>query len=477
MFSTFEPTRDKKRIPQRKTMANSKRTQAVKPKSGRNNVPVDRPTTAPVGGPTPGAMGAGPGATTDEEFDGSAQADLRSLPLRAETVTPTAPPPTKKELKATGMPAPKAVVRKGRAPLAPKLTTPAPPMPLLEEKVRELIAMQGEHPDQDLIGDMMITALRMVRDGSTRGELKILASTLRELRYAFNIFRPFQKQRKITVFGSARTPPDAAEYIQARAFSEEMVRRNFMVITGAGPGIMEAAQGGAGRDYSFGVNIKLPFEQSANPYIEGDKKLIHFRYFFTRKLCFVKEASAIALFPGGFGTHDECFETLTLVQTGKAAIIPIVFIDKKGGEYWREWADYVVEHLLGKGLISEEDMHLFKITDDPQWAADEVSNFYRRYHSSRYVKDTLVIRMMCKLPKGAIEQLNDRFHSLVTNGQGRISEIEPLPEEASEPELLALPRIAFPFNRRNYGRLRLLVDMLNRFPMEPECEVNAPGKA
>ncbi|HYG78136.1 MAG TPA: LOG family protein [Planctomycetota bacterium] len=424
----------------------------------------DRATLPPQGGPTPGAMGAGPGATTDEAHtDGSAVADIHALPLRPETVTPTSPTPTKKELIAAG--APPQVVKKikRRPPPVFKPATPVPSIELLEEKVRDLIALQGEHPDQDLVGDMIITTLKMMRDGSTRGELKILASTLRELRYAFNIFRPFQNKRKITVFGSARTPKTAPEYKQAQAFSEEMVRRNFMVITGAGPGIMEAANGGAGRDYSFGVNIKLPFEQSANPYIEGDKKLIHFRYFFTRKLCFVKEASAIALFPGGFGTHDECFETLTLVQTGKASMIPIVFIDQKGGEYWREWADYVVEHLLGKGLISEEDMHLFKITDDATWAADEVTNFYKRYHSSRFVKDTLVIRMLSKLTKENIDELNTRFSSLTTNGKGRIVETKPLPEEASEPELLELPRIAFPFNRRNYGRLRLLIDQINRF--------------
>lgn len=406
----------------------------------------------------PGAMGAGPNASVVEPHEGSAHADIRSLPLRPETVSPTAPPPTKEELKATGKAPPKG---KTPRPIKPKLTEPAPPIALLEEKVRELMAMQGEHPDQDLIGDMMMTALRMVRDGCTRGELKILASTLRELRYAFNIFRPYQNQRKITIFGSARTAKEAPEYKQALLFSQEMKKRNFMVITGAGPGIMEAANGGAGRDYSFGVNIKLPFEQSANPYIVGDKKLIHFRYFFTRKLVFVKEASAIALFPGGFGTHDESFETLTLVQTGKAAIVPIVFIDCKGGEYWREWADYVVEHLLGKGLISEEDMHLFKITDDAVWAADEIMQFYKRYHSSRYVKDTLVIRMLTRLPAGAIEKLNDE-HGVLTSGKGKIEEIEPLPEEGSEPDLLALPRIAFPFNRRNYGRLRLLIDDINR---------------
>ena len=432
----------------------------------RRNEPVpspDQPTLPPSGGPSPGEMGTGPGATTDEHH-GEKTADLHTLPLRPETVTPTSPVPTTKELIAAGA-TQKTVERsrRSRPPLQPKLTMPAPAIGLLEEKVQELIALQGEHPDQDLVGDIMLTALRMVRDGSTRGELKILASTLRELRYAFNIFRPFQHHRKITVFGSARTAKTAPEYKQALAFSEEMVRRKFMVITGAGPGIMEAAQGGAGRDYSFGVNIKLPFEQSANPYIEGDKKLIHFRYFFTRKLCFVKEASAIALFPGGFGTHDECFETLTLVQTGKAALIPIVFIDKKGGEYWREWADYVVEHLLGQGLISEEDMNLFKITDDAQWAADEVTNFYRRYHSSRFVKDTLVIRMLSPLSKEAIERLNENFNMLVANGKGKIAAIDPLPEEASEPDLLSLPRIAFPFNRRNYGRLRLMIDEINRF--------------
>jgi hypothetical protein len=407
-------------------------------------------------------MGTGPGVTSAPPQSTQTHADLKSIPLRPETVTPTAPPPTAEEIKAAK--AGRKFVRppRKRGPAVVKLTTPPPSIELLEQKVQELIALQGEHPDQDLIGDILMTGLRMVRDGTGRGELKILAATLRELRYAFNIFRPFQHRRKITVFGSARTPPTAPEYLQARKFSEAMVRNNFMIITGAGSGIMEAAQGGAGREYSFGVNIKLPFEQSANPYIEGDKKLIHFRYFFTRKLCFVKEASAIALFPGGFGTHDECFETLTLIQTGKAAVIPIVFIDKPGGQYWRKWADYVVEHLLKNRLISEEDMHLFKITDDPEWAANEIVGFYRRYHSSRYVKDTLVVRLLTKLPKGTVESLNDRFANALTDGKGRIIETDPLPEEAAESDLVALPRLAFPFNRKSYGRLRLLIDEINR---------------
>ncbi len=264
--------------------------------------------------------------------------------------------------------------------------------------------------------------------------------------------------RKVTVFGSARTPPESAEYQQAKFFAEEMVRRNYMLITGAGPGIMEAAQAGAGREHSFGVNIRLPFEQRANPFIDGDKKLIHFRYFFTRKLCFVKEASAIALFPGGFGTHDEMYETLTLIQTGKTSMFPIVFIDKKGGDYWREWADYVAGHLLGQGLISEDDMQLFKITDDALWAADEITNFYARYHSSRYVRDTLVLRLSSRVPKEALARMNDMFASILIDGKGKIAECEPFSEEGSEPELLALPRLSLPFNRRNFGKLRLLID-------------------
>jgi uncharacterized protein (TIGR00730 family) len=386
------------------------------------------------------------------------EAENGTLPLHSETVASTPPPPTPAQLK--GMR--RRPFAKGPPPKTVKLAVPAPSMEFLEEKVRELLALQGEHPDQDLIGDMLLTALRMVRDGTTRGELKIMAASLRELRYAFNVFRPFQQRRKITIFGSARTPQSAPEFIQARNFGAEMVKRNFMVITGAGSGIMEAANCGAGRQNSFGVNIKLPFEQAANPFIEGDRKLMHFRYFFTRKLCFVKEASAIALFPGGFGTHDESFETLTLVQTGKAAMIPIVFIDKPGGEYWRKWASYVADHLLKNHLISEEDLNLFKITDDAQWAADEVSNFYRRYHSSRYVKDMLVFRMLSPLPKGAVEELNDQFLKPLCNGSGRISVSAALPEEASEPELLELPRLVLPFNRRAYGQLRLLIDEINR---------------
>jgi len=415
------------------------------------------------GFPTVDSSGLQIAKPTDAELGKPQEPGAVSIPVKPETVAPNPPPPPPKFFDKQP---PASVLSSERArlhrPSDIKLTQPAPSIQELEKKVSELIAMQGEHPGQDLIADMMMTALRMVRDGSTRGDLKVLAASLRELRYAFNIFRPYQERRKVTVFGSARTQPTDPEYEQARLFSEEMARRNFMVITGAGPGIMEAANAGAGRANSFGVNIKLPFEQRSNPYIDGDKKLINFRYFFTRKLCFVKEASAIALFPGGFGTHDEMYETLTLIQTGKSSLFPIVFIDKKGGDYWREWADYVADHLLGQGLISEDDMQLFKITDDAQFAADEITSFYTRYHSMRYVKDTLILRLSSRVTKEDVERFNDMFASILIAGKGRIAECEALPEEGSEPDLLALPRLSLPFNRRNFGKLRLLIDEINR---------------
>ncbi|MBI3830405.1 MAG: LOG family protein [Planctomycetes bacterium] len=360
------------------------------------------------------------------------------------------------EVLAPTPPVPEAAGQTAPPPVVPQIAREE-----LDVKVRELIALQGGHPDDDLIEDIIQTALRLMRDGAPRGELKVLAAALRELRYAFKTFRPYANVRKVTVFGSARTPPDAPEYKQAHAFSEEMARRGYMVITGAGPGIMEAAQGGAGRENSFGVNIRLPFEQSANPVIDGDKKLIQFRYFFTRKLCFVKEASGIALFPGGFGTHDEGFEALTLIQTGKSAPIPVVFVDKPGGSYWREWADYVAEHLLGNKLIGEEDMNLFKITDDAQWAADEIANFYKRYHSSRYVRDKLVLRMLTPLPEGMVDKINAEFGSLLVPGSPPIAQTAALPMESDQPELASLPRLVLTFNRRNFGKLRRLIDAIN----------------
>jgi hypothetical protein len=324
------------------------------------------------------------------------------------------------------------------------------------------MALFGDVPHPELIHDMILTAMRLVHDGASRAELKIFRSAMAELRYAFKIFRAYAGCRKVTIFGSARTPLDAPEYAQALALGARLAAQGFMVITGAGPGIMEAAHAGAGRQKSFGVNIRLPFEQTANKHIEGDPKLINFRYFFTRKLVFVREASAIVLFPGGFGTLDEGFETLTLVQTGKSSPIPLILVDRPGGTYWKAWVEFVRNELLGKGLISAEDLSLFTLTEDPAEAAAQISAFYRRYHSIRFVRDQLVVRMLSVLPEGVLEDLNRRFHVLLASPEGRIAAQGPLPEEQDQPELSGLPRLVLPFNRRNFGLLRQMIDRINQ---------------
>jgi uncharacterized protein (TIGR00730 family) len=262
------------------------------------------------------------------------------------------------------------------------------------------------------------------------------------------------------VFGSARTRPETAEYQQAVAFGKAIVDHGFMVITGGGEGIMGAAQHGAGRDKSFGLNIRLPFEQEPNIDIAGDRKLINFKYFFTRKLCFIKESDAIVLFPGGFGTHDEGFEALTLMQTGKSQPKPLVFVDRPRGNYWKTWWRFVEDQLLDEALISKEDLSLFKVTDDVEDACKEITQFYSNYHSSRYVKDALVIRVKYPVTENLLRTLNARFSNICVNG-GQFRASGPLPEEENEPELKSLHRIVFPFNRTNFGRLRSLIDVVN----------------
>jgi uncharacterized protein (TIGR00730 family) len=254
---------------------------------------------------------------------------------------------------------------------------------------------EERHPPgvEQLVQQMRETADKLVRDGATRGDVKLLNTALKELRYSFKVFTPYRQTRKVTVFGSARLPASAPAYAAAVEFSRRVAQAGWMVVTGAASGIMEAGHVGAGRDKSIGVNILLPFEQEANPIIRGDAKLMHLKYFFTRKLLFVKEADAVALFPGGFGTQDECFEVLTLVQTGKSHLFPIVMVDEPGGDYWVKWKQYIEDVLLKRGLISPADMALFRVTDDVGAAAAEVLDFYRVYHSMRYVGPDLMLRL------------------------------------------------------------------------------------
>jgi uncharacterized protein (TIGR00730 family) len=317
----------------------------------------------------------------------------------------------------------------------------------------------------DLVQTIKETADKLAVDGSTRGDLKILSRTLRELRYAFKVFSPYRRKRKVTVFGSARTQPDEPAYIQAVELGRVMAEAGWLVVTGAASGIMEAGHRGAGREASMGLNIMLPFEQSANPVIAGDPKLVHMKYFFTRKLMFVKECDAVVCLPGGFGTLDEAMEVITLLQTGKRDMIPVVLLDAPGGTYWHALLDYVKNHLLAGRMISTEDLHLFKLTDSFEVAKDEVLQFFRVYHSMRYVKSDLVLRIREPLHPLLLEGINREFTDLLS--EGSIEQREALPLERDEAELLEMPRLVFRFNRRNLGRLRMLIDVINRGSLAP----------
>jgi uncharacterized protein (TIGR00730 family) len=316
----------------------------------------------------------------------------------------------------------------------------------------------------DLVQTIKDTADKLASEGTTRGDLKILSRTLRELRYAFKVFSPYRRQRKVTVFGSARTQPDEPSYLQAIELGRVMAEAGWLVITGAASGIMEAAHRGAGRESSMGLNIMLPFEQSANPVIAGDPKLVHMKYFFTRKLMFVKECDAVICLPGGFGTLDEAMEVITLLQTGKRDMIPVVLLDPPGGQYWPALIDYVNNHLLKARMISPEDSHLFKVTDSFEEAKSEVLQFFRVYHSMRYVKQDLVFRLQEPLHPLLLEAINRDFRDLLADGD--FQQREALPLERDEAELLKMPRLVFHFNRRNLGRLRMLIDAINRGSVE-----------
>lgn len=338
----------------------------------------------------------------------------------------------------------------------------------LDQRIAQLISDSGCSRRNDLIEEMVITALGIGTDNLGTGDLKLMNRSLREMREANNVFNPYRYTRKISIFGSARTAPEKPEYQAAELFGRRIAEEGFMTITGAGEGIMGAAQKGGGRDNGFGLNIRLPFEQGANETIEGDHKLVTFNYFFTRKLSFVKESEAIALFPGGFGTMDEGFEVLTLIQTGKARIIPIVMVDAPGGSYWKTWLQFVREHLFRLGMISDSDFSLFKVFDDVEAAVEEVLDFYKVFHSYRYVGSKFVIRLNECLSAAAVEALNADFQDVIEEGQIALGSA--LKAESNEPELADLPRLVFTAKQGNYGRLRELIDAINRSEVLPAGE-------
>lgn len=331
--------------------------------------------------------------------------------------------------------------------------------PEIAARIDELIKDMGASPstfDARLIHDLIATSLKLIPDRRHTGELKLIAASVKELRYAFNVFAKYPDPHKVTIFGSARTPTDHPDYTAAVEFSKLMAAMGWMSITGAGGGIMEAGHVGPGRDKSFGVAIRLPFEQSTNEIIAGDSKLIHFRYFFTRKLMFISQSEAVALFPGGFGTMDEAFEVLTLIQTGKASMVPIVLCEGAGETYWEDFLRFMRDGLLSRGWISPEDLHLMRVCKTPAEAADHIAEFYRVYHSSRYVRDDLVIRLNRPLREADIDALNLEFAKLLRTG--RIVQRGPYDVESDH---LSLPRLAFTHTRRDFGLVRLMIDRIN----------------
>ena len=341
--------------------------------------------------------------------------------------------------------------------------------PELDRRIHSLAADAArdaglDSGDVDLITEMLVTTLKLQRGDPNRGDLKLVNSALKELRYSFEVFGRYRATRKVAVFGSARTPETDPNYQLAIALGKHMAEiERWMVITGAGPGTMEAANRGAGREASFGVNIRLPFEPDASSYID-ESRLVNFKYFFTRKLVFVRESHAFAMFPGGFGTLDETFEVLTLNQTGKAALNPIVLIEAPGTGYWEEWLEFVDGTLAQQRMIDRDDLHLFRFVTSVADAAAEITGFYRNYQSQRYVDEDLVLRMRRAPDEARLAALNEEFADIVVSGA--IQVVRPSEREMREGDSLDLERIRLRFDRRRHGRLRLLVNRLN--DIDPE---------
>jgi uncharacterized protein (TIGR00730 family) len=329
----------------------------------------------------------------------------------------------------------------------------------LDTRIAELIEAAGVTENEDLVFEMVVSAVRMGREAADRGDLKLVNAALKELRYSFLVFQPYTDVPKVSIFGSARLTHDQPSYAMARDFGRAMADREWMVITGAGPGIMEAGIEGAGPERAFGVNIVLPFEQDASPLLAGDPKLINYRYFFTRKLTFMKESRAFALLPGGFGTMDEGFELLTLMQTGRSPIAPVVLLAEPDSRYWEKWLEFVTDELGTRRLISDDDLNLVRITHDIDEAVDEIIGFYSTFHSMRFVGRRLVLRLNRRLTDTELASLDRDFADIVTGGGFEVTETSP--SEIDDDDVPDLPRVAFRFDRMSYARLRRLIDRIN----------------
>ncbi|OQA54747.1 MAG: putative lysine decarboxylase [Candidatus Omnitrophica bacterium ADurb.Bin277] len=334
--------------------------------------------------------------------------------------------------------------------------------PRIDSLVHQLVREAGPGENADLVEEIITSAIRVYKDGLDRGDMKIINTAVRELRHSLRVFESFRATRKVAVFGSARTPRTDPNYRIALKFSKTIVQKGWMVITGAASGIMEAGNAGAGRRGSFGMNIRLPFEQEANPVMLKDPKLVTFKYFFTRKLMFLRESHATILCPGGYGTHDEGFETLTLVQTGKTDPRPIVCLDAPGDSYWNDFRKFLEKQLVKKAMIHPDDLGLMFFTQDADQAVDHILHFYKVYHSMRYIKDLLVLRIEKPLTEEQIDFLNQKFRAIVRKGKITQS-LKPFEEEKNVPYTFHLTRLAFYFKKDCYTVLRQMIDTINSF--------------
>jgi uncharacterized protein (TIGR00730 family) len=332
----------------------------------------------------------------------------------------------------------------------------------IDETIDGLIKQAGDISCPQYVREMILAALKAGLENEREADLRLMNSTLKEMRFTSKIFGPYRTVRKVTVFGSARTEPREAVYGMAHHFGRKLAEAGYMVITGGGAGIMQAVNEGAGPEHSFGVNIRLPFEQKANPVLEGNPRLITYKYFFNRKVAFLKEAHAVALFPGGFGTLDEAMETLTLVQTGKRDPLPLVLVDEPGGRYWDGLVKFFTEELGSHGYIDAEDFKLFERAESADEAVGKIARFYRRYHSMRYVNGKLVLRLTSTLEPSMVNLLAEQFSDILVPG-GSMTVSGPMPAEADDPELAHLPRLVIDFNRRDFGKMRSLIDRINEF--------------
>ncbi len=330
----------------------------------------------------------------------------------------------------------------------------------VDENIDTLMERVGGIRHRDIVREMILAALKAGQENEGRGDLKLMNTTMKEMRFTAKVFGPYRRRRKVSVFGSARCPAGDPCYETAVELGRRLAADGFMVITGGGPGIMQAVNEGAGASHSFGINIRLPFEQKPNPVVAGNPKSINYKYFFNRKVAFLKEADAVVLLPGGFGTLDEGMETLTMIQTGKHDPMPVILLEPPGGGYWKDWSGFVERRLAGSGLIDPEDLGLASVAASPREASAAIRAFYRRYHSLRYVDGTLVIRMLTSIPEPAVAQARERFADLLRPG-GDLRLGPCLPEEADDPELADLPRLLVDFNRTRFARLRALIDFIN----------------